>query len=176
MARKIDKNRRPIIYFGGKVNNQSILETQKLLNDCIIDGHKDIVLQINSEGGSCDDALALYDIFEVANVNLTTRVFGKANSMTVILMLLGSQRYISKHSRIFLHQMSSTYTEETRLSLKELKQAYDSLKYLNDQYADILYKGLKRKIPRNQILDMMEKETYLSPKEALSLGLVHGIL
>ena len=166
----------PIIYFGGEITNSLILESQKHLTTLINKGYKDIILQINSGGGNCDDALAIYDIFESSKAHFTTRVFGKANSMAVILMLLGTERLISKHSRILLHEMGTTLGKDSRWSVTELKQSYDSLSYLNEQYADIIFANLKGKILREEILGMMKKETYLTPNEALELGFVTGII
>jgi ATP-dependent Clp protease, protease subunit len=165
-----------VIFIGGSIENSVILGLQEKFYNLINEGQREFVLQINSGGGECDAAWALHDIFTSQRVNFNARVYGRADSMAIILMLIGHHRQISKNSRVFLHEMGSTFPKGRRYTRTELKKQFESLDYLNDQYASYISDTLGENVSKDTILKMMREETYLTPEQALEMGFVHEIL
>lgn len=67
---------------------------------------RDIVLYINSPGGSISAGLAIYDTMQYVKPAVTTICMGMAASMAAVLLAGGTQgkRYALPHSRVLIHQ------------------------------------------------------------------------
>lgn len=70
------------------------------------DPDKDIMLYINSPGGSVTAGLAIYDTMQYVRPPVSTICVGQAASMGAVLLAAGAQgkRYALPHSRIMIHQ------------------------------------------------------------------------
>jgi ATP-dependent Clp protease, protease subunit len=165
-----------VIFVSGVISDTVVKDTIKSLGEAAAEGLSEVVVQISSGGGRCDESFGLYDYLRNASVSITTRVYGNCGSMAVILLLAGEKRYISKHSRIFLHEMTTTFAKETTYSLSEFRLSYESLCNHNDQYADIIRERLRKRMSKEEIYALMKAETYLSPQEALNRGFVDAII
>jgi len=73
------------------------------------DPEKDIVLYINSPGGSVTAGLAIYDTMQYVKCPVATLCIGQAASMGAVLLAGGAKgkRSSLPHSRIMIHQVSS---------------------------------------------------------------------
>jgi ATP-dependent Clp protease, protease subunit len=73
------------------------------------DPEKDIVLYINSPGGSVTAGLAIYDTMQYVKCPVATMCIGQAASMGAVLLAGGAKgkRSSVPHSRIMIHQVSS---------------------------------------------------------------------
>jgi ATP-dependent Clp protease protease subunit len=67
---------------------------------------KDILIYINSPGGSLDAGLAIYDIMQYLPNTVSTVALGMAASMGQFLLCAGTpgKRYALRHARIMMHQ------------------------------------------------------------------------
>ena len=70
------------------------------------DPDRDIVLYINSPGGSISAGLAVYDTMQFIKPDVQTYCIGQAASMAAVLLAAGSsgKRYSLPNSRIVIHQ------------------------------------------------------------------------
>ncbi len=70
---------------------------------------KDIVLYINSPGGSVTAGMAIYDTMQYVDCDVATVAMGLAASMGQFLLSAGAsgKRYALPHSRIMMHQPSA---------------------------------------------------------------------
>lgn len=70
------------------------------------DPGKDVVLYINSPGGSVTAGLAIYDTMQFVRPEVQTFCIGQAASMAALLLAAGAKgkRYALPNSRIVLHQ------------------------------------------------------------------------
>ena len=70
------------------------------------DPDRDIVLYINSPGGSISAGLAIYDTIQFIKADVQTCCIGQAASMAAVLLASGSKgkRYSLPNSRIVIHQ------------------------------------------------------------------------
>jgi len=70
---------------------------------------KDIVLYINSPGGSVTAGMAIYDTMQYVDCDVATIVMGLAASMGQFLLSAGQpgKRYALPHARVMMHQPSA---------------------------------------------------------------------
>ena len=70
------------------------------------DPDRDIVLYINSPGGSISAGLAVYDTMQFIKPDVQTYCIGQAASMAAVLLAAGARgkRYSLPNSRIIIHQ------------------------------------------------------------------------
>jgi ATP-dependent Clp protease protease subunit len=72
------------------------------------DHERDIMLYINSPGGSVTDGLAIYDTMQYVRCDVSTICVGLAASMGQFLLCAGTpgKRYALPHARVLMHQPS----------------------------------------------------------------------
>ena len=70
------------------------------------DPDKDIMMYINSPGGSITAGLAIYDTMQFIKPHVQTVCIGQAASMAAVLLAAGARgkRFVLPHARIMIHQ------------------------------------------------------------------------
>lgn len=130
-----------------------------------------ITIYINSPGGEIYSCLGLYDVMQLfINQGYVIRTIniGLAASAAAVILLAGSKgyRYCLPHSTTMLHQPSSG-TYGTITDMKIAVTEGDRLKkLLNDivtQHAG------------EQVVELMERDAWISPEEALKFNLIDEI-
>ena len=99
-----------IIYFTGVVNSDTCdTAIAQLLYLSSVD-ERDINMYINSPGGSVVDGLGLVDTMNYINCDISTTCIGMAASMGSVLLSNGAKgkRFVLPHSRVMVHQVSSS--------------------------------------------------------------------
>ena len=98
-----------IIILGSEVNDQVANRIcAQLLLLAAEDPERDIVLYINSPGGSVYSGMAIYDTMQFVDNDVATIAMGMAASMGQLLLCAGThgKRYALPHARIMMHQPS----------------------------------------------------------------------
>ena len=128
----------------------------------------EISIYINTPGGSVMDGLAIYDVSKLIKSPIRTVCIGGAISMGAILMLMGKERCITKHSRMMLHQPSA-----------EASGKVDNIR-ITHNFVEKLKKEMYAIIEENTTLTNVEElfrwDTWYTSEEALACGLVTKIL
>ncbi|WP_380169702.1 ATP-dependent Clp protease proteolytic subunit [Jannaschia sp. R86511] len=96
-----------IIFLGSEVRDENANAIcAQLLLLAAEDPDKDIMLYINSPGGSVSAGMALYDTMQFIEPDVGTVAMGLAASMGQFLLAAGAKgkRYALPHSRIMMHQ------------------------------------------------------------------------
>jgi ATP-dependent Clp protease protease subunit len=101
--------RERIIFLGSEVNDTIANQIcAQLLLLAAEDPDRDIVLYINSPGGSVYSGMAIYDTMQFVSNDVATVAMGLAASMGQFLLCAGAKgkRYALPHTRIMMHQPS----------------------------------------------------------------------
>lgn len=133
---------------------------------------KPIHMYINSPGGVVSSGLAIYDTMQYIVAPIATWCVGQACSMGSLLLTAGSSgmRYSLPNSRIMIHQPSGGISgQATDISI-HATEILSLKKRLNELYS----KHTGRDV--SEIEPMMERDKFLSPDEAVSLGLIDQVL
>jgi ATP-dependent Clp protease, protease subunit len=96
-----------IIFIGTPIDDQiaNVVIAQMLFLEAE-DPDKDIMLYINSPGGSITSGLAIYDTMQFIKPDVQTICIGQAASMAAVLLASGAKgkRYSLPNSRIVIHR------------------------------------------------------------------------
>jgi ATP-dependent Clp protease protease subunit len=136
------------------------------------DHDKDIVLYINSPGGSVTAGLAIYDTMQYVNPAVSTICVGQAASMAAVLLAAGApgKRFALPHSRIMIHQpMGGFQGQATDIDI----QAKEILR-LKEKLNEILSKHTKQ--PIKKIQQDTDRDYFMSGLEALDYGLIDTVV
>ena len=99
-----------IIFLGTQIDDISANDVMaQLLTLESMDSDRDIILYINSPGGSVTAGMAIYDTMQYVQNDVATVGMGLAASMGQFLLCSGAagKRYALPHARIMMHQPSS---------------------------------------------------------------------
>lgn len=162
-----------IIFLGmGVDDNIANIITAQLLFLESVDPNRDIVMYINSPGGSVYAGLGMYDTMQFVKPDVATICTGMAASMGAVLLAGGAanKRAALKHSRIMIHQPSggmqgqSRDMEITLIQMQELrKDLYEILAHHTGQkYA---------KIEKDS-----DRDYWMRSADAKSYGLIDEVL
>jgi ATP-dependent Clp protease protease subunit len=162
-----------IIFLGMGVDSQiaNIITAQLLFLESS-DPKKDIIMYINSPGGSVYDGLGIYDTMQYVNPEVATICTGMAASMAAVLMCAGSKgkRAALPHARIMIHQPSGGMQGQSRDMEITLKQMQELRK---DLY-EILAKHTGQKY--NKIETDSDRDYWMRATEAKEYGLIDEVL
>ncbi len=138
---------------------------------------EEIFLLVNSGGGPTGIGMSFYDAMTTwLKPKLTTIGSGDVDSSGIIIFLSGARRYITKNTTLLFHLAGRTFGTEKRFTTRDMEAMLkeDSLK--NYQYASVVAGRTDGRYTTEQILDLMARNSIITPKEAVEMGLAHGIL
>jgi len=162
-----------IIFLGSDVNehtaNLVVAQMLFLENE---DPKKDIKFYINSPGGSVYDAFAIYDTMQYVKCDIQTVGIGVQASAAAFLLSSGAKgkRFLLPHAIVMIHQSSvGTRGKVTDMEI-DLKEGLRLKSLLNE----IMAKNTGQKV--SKIQEDMERDKWLSAKEAKTYGIVDKVL
>ena len=162
-----------IIFLGTGVDDQiaNLLIAQLLFLESA-DPKKDIIMYINSPGGSVYAGLGIYDTMQYINPDVATICTGLAASMGAVLLASGAAKKRSglPHSRIMIHQpMSGMQGQASDMEIS-LRQ---TLEVKKDLY-NILSKHSGQ--PYEKIEKDSDRDYWMRSEEAKQYGLIDEVL
>jgi ATP-dependent Clp protease protease subunit len=165
---------RRIIWLGEEVTNENanaICAKMLLLSER--DPDKDIILYINSPGGSVTDGMSIYDIMRFIKPDVVTVGIGLAASMGQFLLSSGTKgkRFALPHTRIMMHQPTGgMYGKVTDLRVSVKESVYIK-KMLTELTAEQTGKSVE------QINgDISKHDVWFTSDEALEYGFIDKII
>ena len=162
-----------IIFFGDEVNDAtaSIIVAQMLFLESE-DPDKDIMLYINSPGGSITAGMAIYDTMNYIKCDVSTICVGMAASMGAFLLSAGAKgkRLALPNSEIMIHQPLGGMQGQAT----DIKIHADRIIRMKDKLNTILSENTGR--PIEEIMRDTERDNFMSAQEALDYGLIDKII
>jgi len=132
-----------------------------------------IVVPINSFGGSVFEGMAMYNILKGRREVVNTKILGIALSMGTILSASANDGYaeMPENGYYMVHNPSGGRWGDAKL----MESYADLLRTITNDLANIYIKRITaagKTITLEEVLDMMERETWMSATKAFELGLV----
>lgn len=165
--------RERIIFLSGQVDDASAsLICAQLLFLESEDAEKDIQFYINSPGGVVTSGMSIYDTMQYIKPDVSTVCIGQAASMGSLLLQAGApgKRFSLPNSRIMVHQPSGGAQGQATDIEIQAKEILRMREYLNNIY--VKHTGNKL----SEIEKVMDRDTFMSPEEALKFGLIDKIV
>lgn len=164
-----------IIFLGVQVDDASaddiiaqliVLESQ--------DPDRDIVMYINSPGGSFTAMTAIYDTMQFIRPDVQTFVVGQAASAAAVLLAAGAKgkRYALPNSRVLIHQPALAGGDYGQASDIEI-QANEVFR-MRTWLEEVLSTHSGR--TPQQVNEDIERDKILSAQEAVEYGLIDEVL
>lgn len=135
-----------------------------------LQGAKDVIVNINSPGGSYIEGVAMYNMLVQHEGNVVVNVLGQASSAAAIIAMAGDELNMAPASVLFIHNVHADVYGD-RNELREVADMLDKL----DGALNGIYAARSGQKP-SKISDMLDAETTLTAKEAVDLGLADKIL
>jgi ATP-dependent Clp protease protease subunit len=162
-----------IIFLGLPVDdNIANIITAQLLFLQSTDAKKEVMLYINSPGGSVTAGLGIYDTMQYINPEVATICTGLAASMGAVLLAGGAagKRSALPHARVMIHQPSGGMqgpSKDMEISLKLILS-------LKKELYEILANHSGKKV--SDIEKDSDRDYWMTTAEAKSYGLIDEIL
>jgi ATP-dependent Clp protease protease subunit len=163
------------IFLWSDVNDESARGiVTRLLSLDTEDPEKEIVLYINSPGGSVHDGMAIYDAMRAIKAPVSTVCIGMAMSMGSFLLSAGEpgRRFAWPHARIMIHQpliMGTVTGTATDLDIRA-RETIRLREELNEIYAE--HTGQ----PVEKIAKDTDRDNFMSALEAKAYGLIDDVI
>ena len=166
--------RERIIFVTGPIEEQmaGLIVAQLLFLESE-DSTKAVHLYIDSPGGSTTAGLAIYDTMQHIAPPVSTLAVGLAASAAAVLLAAGShgRRYALPHSRIMLHEPAIPGGVGGKLT--DLDIVIHELAHTKHVLVDLLQEHTGQ--PRQQIVDDIGRDFWMSAADARNYGLVDHI-
>lgn len=162
-----------IIFLNGEVEeNMATTIVAQLLFLENTDPDKDIMLYINSPGGSIDAGMAIYDTMNFIKPDVSTICTGLAASMGQFLLGAGSKgkRFALPNARIMMHQPSGGFrgvASDIEIQYKEIQKMKQNLFQIIADYTGQGFEKVKADADR---------DFWMSSEEAKMYGIIDDVL
>jgi ATP-dependent Clp protease, protease subunit len=135
------------------------------------DPDKDILLYINSPGGSVTAGLAIYDVIKHVKPDVQTICVGSCFSMGALLLGAGTKgkRFILPHGKVMLHQPSGGATGQSSDIQIHAKEIIKTKRELNLILAECTGKT------DEQVERDTDRDLYMTAEEAVAYGIVDEV-
>lgn len=130
----------------------------------------EIEIYINSNGGSVKEGISIYNQLKRHGAKKTGYVDGVAHSIAFVILQACDHRVMGEGTSALIHEMWVCTCGNAR----ELREEADQLDILMKSNRALFMKRAKN-ITEDQLKEMMEKETMLTPDMALEYGFIDEI-
>lgn len=162
-----------IIFLGDEVNDStaSLVVAQLLFLEAE-DPDKDIMLYINSPGGSITAGMAIYDTMQYIKPDVSTICIGMAASMGAFLLAAGAKgkRYALPNAEIMIHQpLGGTrgQAEDIRIHAERILKMRETLnKILSERTGQ----------PLERIQKDTDRDNFMEANDAVAYGLIDKVI
>ena len=162
-----------IIFLGTQIDDISANDVMaQLLTLESMDSDRDIILYINSPGGSFTALTAIYDTMQFVRPDVMTICLGQATSAAAIILAGGAKgkRYALEHSRILIQQPSSEgggQASDIEIQAREIMRMRELLESMLSKHT--------LRTPEEVAHDI-ERDKILTAAEAVEYGLIDQVL
>ena len=165
--------RERIVFLGREVDDQlaNLVAAQLLFLDADDPG-KDIWLYVNSPGGSAYAGMAIYDAMQYVRSDVSTVCLGMGMSAAAMILCGGAagKRFALPNSKIMIHQGSAGF----RGTPADIQIAAREVLSMTRRMAELIALHAGQDV--EQVLRDIDRDRFMTPEEAVSYGLVDGII
>ncbi|MGF1534848.1 MAG: ATP-dependent Clp endopeptidase proteolytic subunit ClpP [Bernardetiaceae bacterium] len=162
-----------IIFLGTGIDDQvANIVTAQLLFLESADAERDILIYINSPGGSVYAGLGIYDTMQYVKPDVATICTGLAASMGAVLLTAGqkNKRSALPHARIMIHQPlggAQGQASDIEITAKQILEVKRELSQMIADHSGRTYEEIVRD---------SDRDYWMKAKEAKEYGLIDEVL
>jgi ATP-dependent Clp protease protease subunit len=162
-----------IIFIGAPVDdNVANLVIAQLLYLEKEDAERDVLMYINSPGGSVSAGFAIYDTMQFVRCHVATYCLGMAASMAAVILAAGTKgkRYALPNSTILLHQLAGGFKGQASDIDIHAKEILRLKELLNEVLAEHTGQDLAT-VERDT-----DRDNFMTPEEAVTYGIIDEVI
>ncbi len=130
---------------------------------------EEVLLRINSPGGSVIDGLSIHDAIKRMPQKVTAKIEGLAASIASVIAVAADEVTMSQNSLFMIHNVWGGESG----GAKDMRKAADLMEKMGDRLVNI-YVGKTGK-DESEIRSWMDEETWFTSDEALEAGFINSI-
>lgn len=161
-----------VIFLNGEITDETaMMVVSELLQLEAISHEEDIVMYINSPGGSVSAGFAIYDTMRYVSCDVSTICVGMAASMASVLLAAGTKgkRFALPHSQILIHQpLGGVQGQATEIEI--------AAKHILDVRATV--NGILSECTGRPVIEIAadtDRDNYMFANEAVKYGLIDRV-
>lgn len=162
-----------ILMLNGEISNETWFGdeiTPKEFRGELTSGQGKVTVWINSPGGDCFAAAQIYNMLMEYSGPVDVHIDGIAASAASVIAMAGNHVAISPVGMMMIHNPATVSIGDER----EMKKAIEMLSEVKESIINAY--ELKTGLPRKQLSNMMNAESWMNAKKALELGFADSIL
>ena len=162
-----------ILMLNGEISNETWFGdeiTPKEFRGELNSGQGKVTVWINSPGGDCFAAAQIYNMLMEYSGPVDVHIDGIAASAASVIAMAGNHVAISRVGMMMIHNPATVSIGDER----EMKKAMEMLSEVKESIINAY--ELKTGLPRKQLSNMMNAESWMNAKKALELGFADSIL
>lgn len=162
-----------ILMLNGEISNETWFGdeiTPEEFRGELNNGQGMVTVWINSPGGDCFAAAQIYNMLMEYPGTVDVHIDGIAASAASVIAMAGNHVAISPVGMMMIHNPATVSIGDER----EMKKAVDMLSEVKESIINAY--ELKTGLPRKQLSNMMNAESWMNAKKALELGFADSIL
>ena len=162
-----------IVFLGGEIDDDSAnLVVAQMLFLEMEDPDRDIMLYINSPGGSVTAGLAIYDTMRYVKPDVSTICIGMAASMGAFLLSSGAKgkRIALPNSEIMIHQPSGG----SRGQCTDIQIQAEQILKIKQRLNAILAENTGKTV--EEVERDCERDHFMTAQEALEYGIIDQVI
>ena len=162
-----------ILMLNGEISNETWFGdeiTPKEFRGELNSGQGKVTVWINSTGGDCFAAAQIYNMLMEYSGPVDVHIDGIAASAASVIAMAGNHVAISPVGMMMIHNPATVSIGDER----EMKKAMEMLSEVKESIINAY--ELKTGLPRKQLSNMMNAESWMNAKKALEVGFADSIL
>ncbi len=129
----------------------------------------DVTIQLQSEGGSVNDGLSMYNAIMQHEGKVTIHIDTLAASIATVIACAADEVIMSSNAKYMIHRCWTVAMG----NCKDFRSTADVMEMLDQDIADSYVDRTQK--PKAEIIEMMDAETWMSAEDALALGFIDSI-
>lgn len=162
-----------ILILNGEISNENWYGdeiTLQIFRSELNSGQGKVTVWINSPGGDCFAAAQIYNMLMEYPGCVDVHIDGIAASTASVIAMAGNHVAISPVGMMMIHNPATVSIGDER----EMKKAMDMLSEVKESIINAY--EIKTGLPRKQLSNMMNAESWFNARKALELGVADSVL
>ena len=128
-----------------------------------------------SYGGMWSSGMAIYDTIKNTKSPVEMYCYGRVRSMGTVILQACKKRLLSSNCEFLIHYGESSFEGTSQDAIISIKEEEKNNKKMEDIYLDSIREKHPR-FTREKLQALMPHDKYMSPQEAVDLGLADKVI
>lgn len=130
---------------------------------------QDVTIHLNSEGGSVTDGLSIYNAISQHEGEVTIHIDALAASIATVICCAADRVIMNSNAKFMIHRAWTVAMG----NCVDFRKMANIMEMLDGDIAGV-YED-RTEIPKDELLAMMDEETWLNAEEAMSHGFIDAV-